>query len=551
MIRRDLPLTPALLRFSLTLFLLFGGPLGIVAPAAGADDELTIEDAADDESPLMIEEETDADTPLTIEDEPDNDETLTIDGDAGGDGTLTIEEEGAPATEGDGAGGDALVIEPEEEPAPALEAGGDDSRPPLLEEPAAETPDGSAAVASTAESRRITVEVDRLWAEYGYFTDPGSVADQQGYLHGRALARWAISSAWEAQLSLRADGYYQSGSLDSNTTRLDYGESFIRYEGQNTRVTVGAGKVIWGRIDEIPPSDRLSTVDMSRFILDDLEDRRRASPMVRLEQYLGDAKLDLVFLPWFREAQLPAVDSVWYPVRQQQGRIMGLKATPAMAELIRNGRFTTEAPDTDGGFGARYTATAAGMDYGLTVQRTRQSTPYFRYDPAANLFEAQYPRSWSLGGDFAVEAYGATWRLEGDWFSDTPVTGVDGVYDTVSSVSWGGGVEFYPGDGDTRINLQLTGSNMIDTPEVVDRTDVYSFNGSFEVPFRHDRWRAGMRFYLGLGENDVYINPQLSYLGWEPFEVYLQAHYFQGGEGTPGGYHEDDSLLTLGWRANF
>jgi len=448
---------------------------------------------------------------------------------------------------------DDVLQEPADEDTPAIEIGDEAEEPLLVEEPdEEEVPETAAAPLAQPEGvRGFSLKVDRLWAEYGYFTDPDSQADLQGYLHGRATAHWNISPVWEAQVSLRADGYYQSGELNSNTTKLDYDESFIRYKGQNTRVTVGAEKVIWGRIDEIPPTDRLSTVDMSRFILDDLEDRRRVSPVIRLEQFFADSKLDLVFLPWFREAQLPAIDSVWYPVRQPQGEIMGLKSTPIMAELIRNGQFTTEAPDTDGGFGARYTASAAGLDYGLTLQRTRQSTPYFRYDPVTNVFAAQYPRSWSLGGDLELEAYAATWRLEGSWFSDTPITEVGGTYDTVNSVSWGGGVEFYPGDGDTRVNLQLTGMNMIDTPEVVDRTDIYSFNGSFSIPFAHEKWNASMRFYVGLGENDIYLNPQLTYVGWVPFEVYLQAHYFQGGDGTPGGFHRDDSLLTLGWLARF
>jgi len=97
----------------------------------------------------------------------------------------------------------------------------------------------------------------------------------------------------------------------------------------------------------------------------------------------------------------------------------------------------------------------------------------------------------------------------------------------------------------------LTGINLIDTPDVLDRTRIYSFNGSLDVPFAHDQWRAKARFYIGLGENDVYVNPGIAYIGWEPHEIYLEAHYFDGADGTPGGYHQDHSLVTLGWRARF
>ncbi|HEB97051.1 MAG TPA: hypothetical protein ENI96_11550 [Sedimenticola thiotaurini] len=508
--------------------------LALLLPGAGT---VAAEGPADDE--ILIEEDAGA----------AEGDSIVIDGEAAGmqgDG-IAIEPEGGGSGEeepvvidGEPADveGEGIVIEPE---------GGGTGEAASVAVEAAPAPESG-----ERESGSLRVRVDRLWAEYGYFPASDSYTDQQGYLHGRAMLDWRITPAWELRATVRADGYYQWGGVDSNRTRLDYGESYLRYQRENTRITIGAQAIIWGRIDEIPPSDRLSTVDMSRFILDDLEDRRRAAPVIRLEQFIGAGKLDLVYLPWFRAAELPDQESVWYPVRQSSGQIMGLKSTPALSAIIRNAGFTTDAPDGNGGFGARYTGSAGALDYGLTLSRTRQSTPYFRYDPARNLFEAQYPRSWSVAGDMGLEAWGATWRLEGAWFSDTPVTGTGGGYDTVASVSYGGGVEFYPGDGDTRVNLQLTGMNMSDPPsDPVDRTDIYSFNGSFETPFDNGQWRLGMRFYIGLGENDVYLNPKLSWLGWEPFEFYLQAHYFQGGDGTPGGFHEDDSLVTLGWRAHF
>jgi len=118
-------------------------------------------------------------------------------------------------------------------------------------------------------------------------------------------------------------------------------------------------------------------------------------------------------------------------------------------------------------------------------------------------------------------------------------------------VSWGGGVDFFPGDGDASVTLQLTGINLVGAPNIVDRKEIYLFNGSFEVPFAEDQWRAKARFYIGLDERDIYFNPELAYTGWESQEVYLSGHYFDGAEGTPGGYHQDDSLITLGWRIKF
>ena len=135
--------------------------------------------------------------------------------------------------------------------------------------------------------------------------------------------------------------------------------------------------------------------------------------------------------------------------------------------------------------------------------------------------------------------------------SDFPVTRTDFGYDTVEAVNWGAGAEFHPGDGDTRINLQVVGVNLVDAPAVLDRKERYNFNGAVDYPFARDRWRLNFRFFFGLDEKDVYLNPKLSFLGWEPHELYLALDYFDGADNTLGGFHEDHSLLRLGWRSVF
>ena len=402
-----------------------------------------------------------------------------------------------------------------------------------------------------AESSNFSLKLDELWAEYGVLTRSASSANGLSYLHGQATALWTPSRRWDLQASVRVDGYSQHGDRDWDHANLDYDETFVRYRSDNFRLTAGAQKIVWGRIDEFPPTDRLSTHDLTRYIMDDLADRRRASSAIRYEHFFGQQKLDLVFLPWFREAELPGASSVWFPVNRQTGEILGLRPTPATVALVKSAPVDVDAPDSDGGFGLRYSGAGASVDYALTVQKARQSLPYFNYNSARGVLEAKYPRSWLVGGDVGVEAMGAIWRLEAGWLSDAPVTRMDGSYDTVKSLNWGAGVEFFPGDGDSRVNLQLTGINHIDAPAVVDRTEIYLFGGSFEVPFARDQWRLKGRFYKGLDTHDLYLNPELAYTGWESQEVYLEAHYFEGTAGTPGAFHQDNSVLAVGWRAKF
>ncbi|HOP16940.1 MAG TPA: hypothetical protein PLX99_10025, partial [Gammaproteobacteria bacterium] len=99
--------------------------------------------------------------------------------------------------------------------------------------------------------------------------------------------------------------------------------------------------------------------------------------------------------------------------------------------------------------------------------------------------------------------------------------------------------------------LQLVGMNLIDAPAIIDRDEIYSINGEIETPFDRARWRARLDFYAGIGDKDIYLNPEVAFLGWEPHELYLALHYFAGDSDTLGGFHEDHSSINLGWRASF
>jgi len=454
-------------------------------------------------------------------------------------------------------------------PPPAPEGGGGltiGAPPPSA--PAAPT------LAPPEEEGPLTFSLPWLRAEGGWHPQSGSRADASGLLSGavRAEYRPPELERWSLQATLRADSYPQSGRLDDGETELDYGESFVRYEGARTRITAGALKVLWGRVDEIPPTDRLGVQDATRYILDELPDRRRAAPALRIVHSFDALELDAVLMPWFRPAELPDADSLWHPVRQEDGRILGIRAPPLFEAAIRSGTIG-EADDFDqfGGWGVRASRRGAGFDAALSVQRVRHSLPYYQLDPAVRAaavagaplpvalasgrgptLREVHPLTWVVGGDVAFEALGGTVRLEAAWSSDFPVTTFDARLETHDALDWVAGYEFFPGDGNARVTLQVAGHQVHGAPAgILDRARIYSVLGEVEVPFAQDRWRFTTRFSAGLNDRDLYLNPRLSYVGWEPHEIYLGAHLFSGSEKAFNGFHEDNDAVVLGWRARF
>ena len=349
---------------------------------------------------------------------------------------------------------------------------------------------------------------------------------------------------------------------------VEYDEAWLRYRARDWRLTVGTQKIIWGRSDEIAPTDRLSTQDFTRLLLDQRADRRRANPAVRLEWFGDGWNADLVWLPVFREGELPQRDSLWYPVDSDPGRLLGLPDAPVLSELAGSATFNTGASG-DGGGGIRLNRFGRGIDYAFSVQRVRNSQPYFRLDEALRQallmgsgpspgaaaqplsFDAVYPRSWVVGGDagFALDAW--TIRMEAAWSSDMPVTRENLAFDTVSAWHWLLGAETFPGDGDLRLTVQLAGMQLQDASDILDRQSTLTLLGEVTAPFASNRWRANLRYWIGIEQDETYLNPELVWVAMEPHEFYLGMHVFDGNSRTIGGFYEARDMIVFGWRGRF
>lgn len=403
-------------------------------------------------------------------------------------------------------------------------------------------PDDRGWGADNGGAAGLKLKVDMIRAELAGFVDH---PDASGYslVHG-AVSAGGASGAWDYALGVRLDAHGQFGSQDFTRTRLDYAENYLRWRGGDSTFTIGAQHIMWGRVDEISPIDRLSRADLSRIILDKLPERRRAVPALRLEHFSGDFKLDAAWVPVFDAAVLPDPDSVWRPVDTRRGRVLGIGEVPAIV-----GASVREDEHGSGGGGLRLTRGGGEVDYGLSVQRVRQSQPYYRVSPG--VLTGVHPYSWVLGGELEAERLGATWRMEVAWSSDVPVTTRSFQYRTEQAFDLVAGAEFFPGDAETRVTLQVAAHKTFADMPVLDRKEMYSLTGEVEHPFAMGRWRADLRFAVGVGERDVYVNPKLSYLGIGQHEIFLAAHLFSGSAETLGGFYRRNDSVMLGWLARF
>ena len=378
-----------------------------------------------------------------------------------------------------------------------------------------------------------------------------------------------ISEALDMKLSGMLTRLSENGGRDFTDAYLDYAENFIRWSNETARITLGAQKAVWGSVDGLKPTDQLGSQDFRRFVVDDFEDRRQAVPALRGELTQGDFKLDGLFSFTFRESEMADRESIWTPVDVRGGRVLGVAIPTGLGAVFQNASFGDDDNGVGGG-GIRLSKSGEAFDAALTMQRVRRSVPFYEVNPAllnavsagtplttalattpGKTVTAKHPWQTVLGGDIAVPFGSSVFRAEAAWLDNTPVYRSDLSTEHTQTLQAVAGVEFYPGDAETRVIVQ--GFAQIHNTEapLLERDEIYSLNGSVENSFDNERWAAGADYSIGIDTYDLYLNPYVSYQGIDGHNIYVEGHFFDGDNQTAGDFYQDNSFIMIGWKATF
>ena len=418
--------------------------------------------------------------------------------------------------------------------------------------------------------------LDDILLEGGWLTDRASEINNANYGRMRAHFFASPNDRWDLYAQARLDWNWQNRDTIYHQVHVEPGEMYVRYRGDNMRLTLGNQLVLWGRLDGDAPTDKLSTLDVTRLFEDNVADRRRPSPAVRLERFEGNYKFDFLWQPIFRGAEMPAEDSIWSPYNKVDGRALFFKPDPLLAQFIRFGRFKDDTSGT-GDIGIRMTHTGRSIDYSLTAASFRNSAPTYdlnntavaavqqrllqtgQLDVAGALgtltaptFIGKHPRSWLVGGDLNYATGSKVWRAEAALMSDVPVFKKGAfVSETVPGMDWGVGSEFYPGDSNIRVIAQLTGRFLFTNDDIIESKNAVYFNGQIESTFAQDKWRARFTYNVGLDRREFELHPEIAYIGKQNQEWFLSYLYFSGDKNTFGGYYEHNNMALGGWRYTY
>ncbi len=162
---------------------------------------------------------------------------------------------------------------------------------------------------------------------------------------------------------------------------------------QHADLRVGFSRVVWGRLDELLPTDVVNPLDLTRFFLEGRGEGRMPVGMVRTRWLpADDFSIEAIYVPFFRAGRFDQLDEPSAP----------FNVSPAFATT------RSEPPHSIGNAqgGVRASATSGRVDWSLSAYRGFEPLPVYEG------MVQRFPRFTMVGGDF--ETIRGIWGIRGE-----------------------------------------------------------------------------------------------------------------------------------------
>lgn len=279
--------------------------------------------------------------------------------------------------------------------------------------PAAPAPAQSSSIAGN-----ISALVDRL----PNVPAPGSAVGQDPVTELRVRA--IVDAQMDARPWLRfrfagvADGLAADRGGAVRSAVADVLEAWVEFSGPGAELRAGMGRLAWGRLDEIQPTDVVNPIDVSRFLLEGRSEARVAVPLVRARLFPSDwLTLEGVIVPHFRRGRFDRLDERSSPFNLLADPSPAEAAPPVFCGQVfacaERWSFTREPLEGRGQAGARATFTTGRVDWSLSGWHG--FLPFGLVaggDPRTGTASLVHGRFTMLGADF--ETVRGKWAIRGE-----------------------------------------------------------------------------------------------------------------------------------------
>jgi hypothetical protein len=275
----------------------------------------------------------------------------------------------------------------------------------------------------------------------------------------RGRARVDVTADPTAWLRLRfeglGEGLVATRGVRVDAARAEVREAWVDARSERIEVRAGYGRLVWGRLDEVMPSDVINPIDTAKFLFDGRSEARLPVAFARTRLFLpSETTLEAVVALPGRRSRFDALDEPSSPFNLLNDLVLP-------AGLVRQAGVRRETPraswrNLQGG--VRLSTTAGHVDMSVSAWRGFEgfgllsfethvvpaSTPGVAPAVVGQLVE-RYPRFTMVAGD--MELVRGAWAIRGEVaaFVDKTLSGPQGPVDA-KAFDAGLGVDRSAGD---------------------------------------------------------------------------------------------------------
>jgi hypothetical protein len=199
-------------------------------------------------------------------------------------------------------------------------------------------------------------------------------------------------------------------------------EASLQFGGDAADVLVGFSRVVWGRLDELQPTDVINPLDVSRFFFEGRSDARMPVALVRGRLFLGDrATIEAVYVPLFRKGRFDQLEEETSPFNLAADLVRGLGTClaigcPTLPPVFVDDEPPVTAASAQGGL--RVSGTSGRIDWSISGYRGFEPIGLVQLAAAPPIpggpltLVRAFPRFTMIGGDF--ETVRGEWGLRGE-----------------------------------------------------------------------------------------------------------------------------------------
>lgn len=317
-----------------------------------------------------------------------------------------------------------------------------------------------------------------------------------------------------------ADGLVSNRDDAPRDAVADAREAWVELAGARGDFRAGVGRLAWGRLDEIQPTDVINPIDVATFLMEGRSEARLPVAFVRGRVFGGETvRLEGVVVPVFRRARFDRLSESSSPFD-----LLGdLAPPPCLPQFECAGQWTFVRDTPDAGElqgGARAGLTTGRVDW--SVSAWRGFVPFALVDGPAgpSALRLTHPRYTMIGADVETVTGGWAWRAEAAYFPDRPLQVADdpSIFEA-NSLEAGAGVDRRAGDftlsASFLVRREDTASREPDGTLAVSSNADVSLVGGFSRSFARERYQTRVFTLLNPQDRAAFVRGVFT---WKPVD---------------------------------